>query len=164
MFIFSAISVAFRIQIWGYKPYVHVSWDFCRISHTNPRLQPLCLFSVQFLQYVQTLCSFSMRFLLSLAYKSQVTNPMFVFSAISFVFSIQFWGYKPYVRSISHTNLKLQTLCSCLLWFMQYFAYKSEVTNSMFVFRWISVAFRIQIWGYKPYVRVSCDLWCTSRI
>ena len=172
MFVFSAISQVFRIQIWGYKPYVRFPCDFCSRSHINLRLQTLCSFSVQFFSVSktnlrwETLCSFSERFLQSFAYKSELTNPMFAFSAISVVFRIQIWGYKPYVhfqcgfRSISHTNLRLQTLCSCFVWFMQYFAYKSEVTNPMFVFRAISAVFRIQIRGYKPYVRVSCDFWC----
>ena len=150
MFVFRAISGVFRIQIWGYKPYVRVSCDLCSTSHINLRLQTLCSCFVRFLQYF--------------AYKSEVTNPMFVFSAISPVFRIQIWGYKPYVRfpcdfcNRSHINPRLQTLCSFWARFLLYFAYKSEVTNPMFIFSVVSVAFRIQIWGYKPYVRVSCDL------
>ena len=156
MFVFSAISRVFRIQIWGYKPYVRFPCDFCNRSHINPRLQ--------------TLCSLSVRFLLYFAYKSEVTNPMFIFSAVSVTFRIKIWGYKPYVRvscdlcSTSHINLRLQTLCSCFVRFMQYFAYKSEVTNPMFVFSAISRVFRIQIWSYKPYVRFPWDFCDLSHI
>ena len=77
-------------------------------------------------------------------------------------------------------DLTLQTLCLCFVWFMKYFAhiqtlcsfsanflqgfaYKLEVTNPMFIFTVISVAFRLQIWGYKPYVRVSSDFWSISH-
>ena len=67
---------------------------------------------------LQTLCSFSVHSLTDFAYKSAVTNPMFIFTVISVAFRLQICGYKPYVRvsndscSISHTNPRLQTLCS----------------------------------------------------
>ena len=126
-------------------------------AHISLRLQTLCSFSVHSLtdfayksavtnpmfiftviSVAQTLCSFSFYEVLR-TYKSEVTNPMFVFSSFSDRFRIQICGYKPYVhfhrdfRSISFTNLRLQTLCSCFERFLQYFAYKSEVTNPMFV-------------------------------
>ena len=75
MFVFRAISAVFRIQIRGYKPYVRFQCDFSSISNTNLKLQ--------------TLCSFSVRFLQSFTYKSEVTNPMFVFNRIYDVFRIQ---------------------------------------------------------------------------
>ena len=93
------------------------------------------------------------------AYKSEVTNPMFIFSQFSVVFRIQIEGYKPYVhfqcdfRSISHTNLRLQTVCSCFVRFLKYFAYKSEITNPMFVVsRTLHINLRLQ-----TYVRLQCD-------
>ena len=153
MFVFRTISGVFRIQIWAYKPYVRFQCDFCCISHTNPKLQTLCSFSVQFIKYFEykseVTCSFSVRILQSFVYKSEVTNPMFVFSSISDVFRIQIWGYKPYVCvscdlcSTSHINLRLQTLCSFSVRFLEYFEYKSEVTNPMLVFRAISAIFHI---------------------
>ena len=120
MFVFSAISAVFRIQICGYKSYVHFQCGFRSISHTN-------MFVFRAIYGVPR------------AYKSEVTNPMFIFSQFSVVFRIQIGGYKPYVhfqcdfRSISHTNLRLQTVCSCFVRFLKYFAYKSEITNPMFV-------------------------------
>ena len=122
---FQCESVAIRIQIWGCKPYVPFQWAFRSISRTNLRLQTPCSCFVRFLSYF--------------AYKSEVTNPMFVFGWISAVFWTQM----------------LQTLCSFSVRFLQSFAYKSEVTNPVFVFSAISVVFRIQSWGYKPCVRVS---------
>ena len=137
MFVFSAIYPVFRIQIRGDKPYVRFPCDFCNRSYINLRLQTLCSCFVRFLQYF--------------AYKSEVTNPMFAFSAIYQVFRIQIRGYKPYVRfpcdfcNRSHINPRLQTLCSVSVRFLVYFAYKSEVTNPMFIFSAVSIAFRIQI-------------------
>ena len=162
-FVFSAISRVFRIQIWSYKPYVRFPWDFCDLSHINPKLQTLCSFSVRFMLYFAyesevtnpmfifnavsvalriQICSCFVRFLLYFAYKSEVTNPLFVFSTISGAFRIQIRGYNP----------RLQTECSCSVKFLQSFAHKSEVTNPMFVFSALSNVFRVQIWGYKPYV------------
>ena len=125
---------------------------------------PMFIFNAVSVAFRIQICSCFVRFLLYFAYKSEVTNPMFVFSTISAAFRIQIQGYKLYVRvpcdfcSRSHINLRLQTLCSFSVRFLMYFAYKSEVTNPMFIFSAVSVAFRIQIWGYKPYVRASCDL------
>ena len=139
-----------------YKPNVRSLYDFCSISHIN--------------QWLQTLCSFPMRFLGYFIRKSVVTIPIFVPNAISAIFRMESCGYKPYVRSqcdfcsISHINLWRQSLCSfpmqllhtlssfpmrflddshvkqCLLTrclfsvrFLQYFIYKSKVTDLRFV-------------------------------
>ena len=155
MFVFTVICAVLRIQIWGYKLYVRFPLDFRSISHTNLRLQTLCSCFLRFMQYF--------------AHKSEVTKPMFVFRAISAVFRIQIRGYKPYVRFqcdfsiISNTNLRLQTLCSFSVRFLQSFAYKADVTNPMFVFTTISAVFRIQIWGYKPYVHFQCGFHSISH-
>ena len=47
---------------------------------------------------VQTLCSFSMWFIIVFECKSMITNPMFVLIAISAPFRMQSTRYKPYVR------------------------------------------------------------------
>ena len=145
MFIFSAVSIAFRIQICScfvrfllqirsYKSYVRVQCNLSSISNTNRLLHVRfpCEFcrSSYINQRLQTLCSFSVRFLLYFAYKSEVTNPMFIFSVV----------------------------------FSQHFAYKSEVTNPMFVFRAISGVFRIQTRGYKSYVHFQWGFFRPFRI
>ena len=44
-----------------------------------------------------------------------------------------------------------------------YFACKAVVTNLMFVPIPISAVFRMQIKGYKPYVRSQCEFCCISQ-
>ena len=69
-------------------------------------------------QWLQTLCSFPMRFLQYFTCKSMVTNLMFVPNAVSGVFRMHISGYTPHGRcpcdlcSISHVKQWLQTLSS----------------------------------------------------
>ena len=123
--------------------YVRSQYDFCSISFIN--------------QWLQTLCSFPMRFRRYFACKSMVTHPMFVPNTISAVFQAyvpSHCDYKSYVCSqcdscrISHVNPWWQTLCSFLIWFVQYFACKAVVTNPMFVPNPISVIFQIYKYIY----------------
>ena len=81
------------------------------------------------------------------------TNPMFVFSSFSTVFPLQIRGYKPYVRvssdfwSISHTNPRLQTLCS-----LSTVLYINLKFQTFFAFSLRFLWYLIQINSYKPYV------------
>ena len=85
IFVSYMISALFRMSINGCKLYVRTQTDFCIISHVN--------------QWLQTLCSFPMRFLQYFICKAEVTNPMFVPNAMFVVFLMSSNGYKPHVRS-----------------------------------------------------------------
>ena len=71
MFVLKTISDVFRMYISCYKSNVRSQSDFCSISHVNQWLQTLCSFPIRFLQYFASI--------------AEVTNPMFVPNAISHV-------------------------------------------------------------------------------
>ena len=96
------------------------------ISFTNLRLQTLCSCFERFLEYF--------------AYKSTVTNPMFVVDSTLYKSEVpNLLCVFTAISMVSDTNQRLQTLCSFHAWF------KLEVTNPMFIFTVISIAFRLQI-------------------
>ena len=107
---------------------------FLHISPSYPRLQTLCSFSMFWVQYV--------------VYKSKVTHSMLVLDARSEVLRIQIMGYKPYLLSqcdfcnVSFTNLRVQRLRLSSIRCLEHFAYKSKVTNCMFVLNMSSVVVR----------------------
>ena len=76
---------------------------------------------------------------LSLDNNPLCANPMFGFRTISKLFPIQTPGYEAYVRFpkdfhiISHTNLRLHTVCLFAGRFLGHVSDKSEVTNLLLV-------------------------------
>ena len=114
----------------GYKPYVRSQCDFCCISHVNQWLQTLCSFPIRFMQYsackavVTNPMSVPNAIFAVFRDNSVVTNPMFVPNAISVVFRMWSSCYKPYFRSscdfcnISNVNQWLQTQCSFSMRFL----------------------------------------------
>ena len=77
------------MQISGYKASVGSHCDFCSISNVK--------------SWLQTLCSFPMRFLSYFAYKSVVTKPMFVLNTISALFRI-LTVQMQFMRQCSHSE------------------------------------------------------------
>ena len=126
----------------------------CSISHVNQWLQTICSFPIRFLQYVvcKSMVAISMfvpnTISAEFQSKSVITNPMFVHNVILAAFHMQSRGYKPYVCSqcdfccISYAKQLLQIPCSFKMRLLQYFECKSVVINPMFVPYTISAAFR----------------------
>ena len=151
MFVPNAIFAIFRMSITGYKPYVRSQHVFCCISYINQWLQTVCSFPIRFLRYFACKCLFPIWFLQYFACKSVVTNPMVVHNAMSVEFQMYSTGYKAYVRSqydfcgISYIRLRLQTLRSFSVRFLQFFVHKSDIPNLAFLFSALSSCFCIWI-------------------
>ena len=100
-------------------------------------------------QRLPTVCSFPIRFLQYFKCKAVVAKPMFVPNAVS--------------AALLHISLVTKPMLVPSR-FLQYFGCKSIVSNPMFVPNLISAVFRMQINGYKPYVRSQCDFYRISYI
>ena len=118
----------FAQAIWCYKPYVHFPCFLEYFAQTIWSYKPYVHFPC-FLKYFAQA---------RWGYKPYVHFPCFLK-----YFAQAIWGYKPYVhfqcdfRSISHTNLRLQTLCLCFVRFMQVFVCKLMCIDLSFSWKYM---------------------------